>query len=322
MSGHKPREIHARLPNWFTQDTPHAARYRATDAALAAQRLTTVCREARCPNRGTCFCEGTATLLILGNRCTRSCRFCAIGTHDDAASADRRGSPYADPDPDEPSRVAAAVHQLGLQHVVITSVTRDDLPDGGAGHFAETIKTIRRVTPSASIEVLVPDFAGNRLALGTVLSARPDVLAHNLETVERVTPRARSMATYARSLGLLSFAAEQTKARPDSTTAPQTRRPLVKTGLMLGLSETRDEVLGLLTDCARAGVQVVTIGQYLQPAPGSLPVDRYVPPEEFVALKRAGERLGLLVEAGPRVRSSFAAAALFERAIQSTAPGP
>lgn len=275
-------------PAWLRVKLPAPAPFRATAGLLDELELHTVCDEARCPNRGECFAAGTATFLILGDTCTRGCGFCAIG---------RAPARPAAPDGDEPRRVATAAARLGLSHVVVTSVTRDDLRDGGASHFAATIAALRETLPAATIEVLVPDFGGSAAALHEVLAARPDVLAHNLETVPRLYGTVRRGASYRRSLALLRRAAgDDAPARP----------PLVKTGLMLGLGETADEVAAALADCAAAGAGLVTVGQYLSPA-GCLPVVRYVDPGEFAVLVPAGARLGLRVIAGPFVRSSYRA---------------
>ncbi len=280
-------------PSWLRVQVPAAAPFRATAAVLDGLALHTVCDAARCPNRGECFAAGTATFLILGDVCSRSCGFCAIARAPGGAAA---------PDPDEPRRVAAAAGLLKLQHVVVTSVTRDDLPDGGAAHYAATVTAIHEALPQASVEVLVPDFRGRPAALATVLAARPQVLNHNLETVPRLYAEVRPGASYERSLALLREA-----ARHKGAGAPA----LVKTGLMLGLGETADEIAGVLADCAAAGADLVTIGQYLRPAAGCLEVVRYVPPDEFDALVPLGERLGVGVVAGPFVRSSYRAAASF-----------
>jgi len=287
-------------PAWLRVRLPAPAPFRATVGLLDELALHTVCDEARCPNRGECFAAGTATFLILGDTCTRGCGFCAIG---------RAPARPAAPDGDEPRRVAAAAARLGLRHVVVTSVTRDDLPDGGAGHFAATIAALRASLPAATVEVLVPDFAGRAVDLGTVLAAGPDVLAHNLETVPRRYGTVRRGASYARSLALLRRAAAsraRTAAGAAHTGGSSARPTLVKTGLMLGLGETADEVGAVLADCAAAGADLVTVGQYLSPT-GCLPVARYVAPDEFAALVPLGKRLGLRVVAGPFVRSSYRA---------------
>jgi len=282
-----------RKPSWLRVKVPAAAPFRATAGLLDELALHTVCDAARCPNRGECFAAGTATFLILGDVCTRACGFCAIG---------RSTLPPAPVDADEPRRVAAAARRLGLSHVVVTSVTRDDLPDAGAAQYAATVGAIHAALPAAGIEVLVPDFAGAPDALALVLAARPDVFNHNLETVPRLYGEVRPGADYRRSLELLGAA-----ARGSGTARPA----LVKTGLMLGLGETAGEVAAVLADCVAAGVDVVTVGQYLRPDSGCLAVARYVPPDEFAALVPLGERLGVRVVAGPLVRSSYHAAETF-----------
>lgn len=288
------RAAAGRKPAWLRVKVPAAAPFRATAGLLAELALHTVCDSARCPNRGECFAAGTATFLILGDVCTRSCGFCAIGRSPALPTA---------VDADEPRRVAAAARRLGLSHVVVTSVTRDDLSDAGAAQYAATVRAIREALPAAGIEVLVPDFGGAPDALSVVLATRPDVLNHNLEMVPRLYGEVRPGADYGRSLELLGAAARR-KGAPASPV-------LVKTGLMLGLGETADEVAAVLGDCAAAGVDVVTVGQYLCPHDGCLPVARYVPPDEFAALVPLGERLGVRVVAGPLVRSSYRAAETF-----------
>ncbi len=316
MTGPGPDAGPGRKPAWLRQAPIRPGQYRATGALLDELELHTVCDEARCPNKAECFSSATATFLILGDVCTRACRFCAVeggglagAGKRPTATGDRgrvaAGSDAASAaavravDTDEPRRVAEAARRLGLRHVVITSVTRDDLPDGGAGHFARTVAAIRREVPGATVEVLIPDLGGDEAALRAALAAHPDVLGHNLETVPRLYPAARPQARYERSLELL--------ARVSASASP---RPLVKTGLMLGLGETTDEVAAVLADAAAAGVDAVTIGQYLQPHAGCLPVVRYVAPEEFDGHERRGAALGLTVVAAPLVRSSYRAAEL------------
>ena len=253
----------------------------------------TVCREAHCPNIAGCFGQGTATFMILGDSCSRGCRFCAVN----------RGSP-APLDPEEPERVAGAAVRLNLQHVVITSVTRDDLPDGGARHFAATVQATRRRLPGAVVEVLIPDFDGSQRALETVLAAEPDILNHNVETVCRLYPRVRPGADYRRSLGVLAW----TKA--------QAPRMVTKSGLMLGLGESRTELLRTLYDLRQARCDLLTLGQYLQPTDRQLPVDRYIPPAEFASYQARAESLGFRgVAAGPLVRSSHRAEALWHKIV-------
>ena len=253
--------------------------------------LHTVCQSARCPNLGECFARGTATFLLLGDVCTRDCRFCAVA----------HGRP-APPDGDEPARLARAASMLGLRHVVLTSVTRDDLPDGGAGHFSAAIAALRAALPGATVEVLVPDFQGSAAALELLLRARPDVLNHNVETVPRLYPEVRPQADYRRSLNLLVRAG---RAAPGL---------LTKSGLMVGLGERREEVLDVLRDLQAAGVGAVTIGQYLQPTRGHLSVQEYLAPEAFADYARAAREIGLgHVLSGPLVRSSYHAADLLPR---------
>lgn len=273
------------LPSWIKRRFPPQEEWERVQKLLRTLALHTVCESARCPNLGECFRRGTATFLILGNVCTRSCRFCAVG----------KGIPLP-PDPEEPERVAEAAKRLYLKHVVVTSVTRDDLPDGGAGHFAATILAIRQALPQATVEVLVPDFQGSEEALDTVLAARPEVLNHNLETVPRLYPLVRPQADYARSLRLLEKAKNK---------APGI---LTKSGLMVGLGETRKEVEEVLRDLRKARCDIVTIGQYLRPSVHHLPVASYVPPEEFEYYREYALRLGFSgVASGPFVRSSYKA---------------
>ena len=325
-----------RKPAWLKHKAPAPRQYRATGALLDELDLHTVCREARCPNKGECFSSGTATFLILGDVCTRACTFCAVegetqsARHDPAAPGPDAAIPAGGAargvcalDEDEPRRVAEAARRLGLRHVVITSVTRDDLPDGGAAQFAAAVAAVRESVPAATVEVLIPDLGGDQAALGAVLAAGPDVLNHNLETVPRLYPQVRPQARYDRSLELLARAAawarSQRAAAPSPLVAADALRPavpsrsLVKTGLMVGLGETCDEVAAVLADAAAAGVDAVTIGQYLRPNAGCLPVARYVTPEEFTAYRRRGEDLGLTVVAAPFVRSSYKAGELLAR---------
>lgn len=319
-----------RKPSWLKIRSPVPGAYRATGALLDGLGLHTVCDAARCPNKGECFSRATATFLILGDRCTRDCRFCSV----DHAVEDGAAGSRLTTDADEPRRVAEAAVRLGLRHVVVTSVTRDDLADGGAAHFAATIAALRAASPEATVEVLIPDLLGDRDALGVVLAARPDVLGHNLETVARLYPLVRPGADYGRSLRLLERAADWARgrrghlalavgderpARPGRAApgAPDGGRPLVKTGLMLGLGETLAEVEGVIGDCVAAGVDVLTVGQYLRPALDRLPVARYVEPHEFDALAECGRALGLQVLAAPFVRSSYHAGEVFAASCAS-----
>jgi lipoic acid synthetase len=245
--------------------------------------LHTVCEEANCPNIGECWHHGTATFMILGNTCTRSCGYCNV-VH---------GTPHA-PDPEEPVRVASAIHALALSYVVVTSVDRDDLPDFGAGHFARTILETRARIPGCRLEVLIPDFQGDEAALRIVLGARPDVLNHNIETVSRLYRTARPGGRYQRALELLRRSREIAPAIP------------TKSGLMVGLGEERDEIVTTLRDLRAAGCQIVTIGQYLRPSIANLPMVRYYTPAEFADLKRLALEIGFgHVESGPLVRSSY-----------------
>lgn len=273
------------LPSWIRRRFPPQEEWERVERLLRSLSLHTVCESARCPNLGECFRRGTATFLILGDTCTRSCRFCAV----------KKGIPLP-PDPEEPRRVAEAARTLNLRHVVVTSVTRDDLPDGGAEHFAKTIQAIRECLPQATVEVLVPDFQGSAEALEVVLAACPDVLNHNVETVPRLYPLVRPQADYARSLELL----RRTKVRYPGI--------LVKSGLMVGLGETQKEVEAVLWDLKEVGCDVVTIGQYLRPTAWHLPVAAYVPPEVFAYYREYALRLGFRgVASGPFVRSSYRA---------------
>ncbi len=276
-----------RKPDWLRMKRQGGADYNDVKRLLRTSRLNTVCESANCPNRGECFASRTATFLLLGEVCTRHCTFCNIP-----------GGRVGAADPDEPRRVAEAVRELGLRFAVVTSVNRDDLPDGGAAHFAATIRGIRRLNPGCGVEVLIPDFLGDPLALETVLEARPEVLNHNLETVPRLYPALRPQADYRRSLQVLGRARQWA----DGFAVPVD----VKTGLMVGVGETFDEVLAVMRDAAAHGVRTLTIGQYLQPTAAHHPVARWVEPAEFDRYAEAGRDLGLAwVESGPLVRSSY-----------------
>lgn len=281
-----------RKPDWLKVRFPAGPAYARIDRYHKQQGLHSVCRSAACPNQGECWNRGTATFMILGNICTRSCRFCNVSD----------GTPVP-PDAGEPARIAEAVSELGLKYAVITSVTRDDLPDGGAAHFAAQVEAIRSVAPDCRIELLIPDLQGDRSALGTILASSPDVVGHNLETVPRLYSQARHGASYHRSLKLLDDA---------RTIAPHIP---TKSGLMLGLEENKHEVLETMTDLLEVGCRILTLGQYLQPSRKHLPVARYVPPEEFDQLAAEGRILGFdHVEAGPLVRSSYQADRQFAEA--------
>ena len=271
-----------RLPSWFRRPLPPGAEGGRVKQLLGRHGLHTVCEGAKCPNRAACWHDSAAAFLILGDACTRDCRFCAI-PHD---------AHPAPPDPGEPARLAEAAAAMGLRHVVVTSVTRDDLPDGGAAHFAETIREIRARLPGASIEVLVPDFRNDAAALDLVLAAKPDIFNHNLETVERLQPSVRPQADYRRSLAVLRRAS-QAGAR-------------AKSGLMLGLGETETELSAALRDLRAAGVSLLTLGQYLAPSPAHQPVARFVPPAEFGRWREQALALGFAsVASAPHVRSSY-----------------
>lgn len=280
----------ARMPRWFHRPILAGKDLREVEDILRHLRLNTVCRSAKCPNRMECFSSRTATFMILGGTCTRDCAFCGV--------------PGGVPDPldaEEPERVARAAAALGLNHVVVTSVTRDDLPDGGASHFAATVRKVRERLPGATVEVLVPDFRGDLQALGTVLSERPEVFNHNLETVEELYTRVRPQADYRRSLRLLEAARERyTEVR-------------LKSGIMVGLGETREQLRRLFRDLAGTGCDMLTIGQYLRPGKEQLKVERFLAPEEFAELKEEAEEAGIpVVVSAPLVRSSYRAGELLE----------
>jgi len=285
-----------RAPDWIREKRLRLSDLHPVKNLMRSQSLSTVCEEARCPNRGECFARGTATFLLLGDVCTRACGFCDI----------RTGRPRP-VDAGEPERVARASARMGLSYVVLTSVDRDDLPDGGADHFVATIASLRRLDPAPGVEVLTPDFRGRFDSLRVVVDARPDVFNHNVETVPRLYATVRRGAILARSLGLLSAAKI---LDPGLTT---------KSGLMLGLGERPDEVRDLLAMLRDAGVDIVTIGQYLRPSRENLPVVEYVRPERFEEWRLAGERLGFRhVFAGPFVRSSYRAEEALEAASRSS----
>jgi lipoic acid synthetase len=280
-----------KLPPWIKSNNLWSNETNNLRRLLRDFKLHTVCEEARCPNLGECYSSGTATFLILGNVCTRNCRFCAV----------EHGFPEK-PDPAEPMRVAQAVNRLGLKFVVLTSVTRDDLPDGGACHYAETVRAIRAENPGCYVEVLVPDFQGQEKPLAQVLESSPDVFAHNVETVPRLYSKVRPQANYSRSLGVLR------KASSFSSKAS------IKSGFMVGLGETRSEIRSLLYDLRENGCQIVTIGQYLRPRLDLLPVSKFYTPEEFQELKEEALKSGFSqVESGPLVRSSYHAERLFRK---------
>ncbi|MBV9850258.1 MAG: lipoyl synthase [Armatimonadetes bacterium] len=272
-----------RIPEWLTIRLPRRGDIDEVAHLMRAQKLVTVCEEARCPNLSECWSKKTATFMILGDTCTRSCRFCAVKTG--------KGGPL---DPDEPRRVAESAKALGLKHTVVTSVNRDELPDGGAHHFARTIHWLRETLPDTIIEVLTPDFLGNKANIQIVVDAKPHVYNHNIETVPRLYRRVRPQARYPRSLQLLQYVKQ---ADPGIYT---------KSGLMVGLGETRDEVIALLEDLKAHDVDAVTIGQYLKPGKKYLDVVEYVHPDVFAEYKAIGEAMGFLfVASGPFIRSSY-----------------
>ncbi len=289
-----PRE---RKPAWLKVALPSGTKYSEVKGTVREHRLSTVCEEAMCPNIGECWNAGTATIMLMGSVCTRACRFCAVDT----------GNPKGRLDPDEPRLAASSVQLMGLKYVVLTSVDRDDLPDGGAGHYAACIREIKRVNPETAVEALTPDFAGHHEHVQRVLDAGVEVYAQNLETVRRLTHPVRDpRAGYDQTLGVLAYAK---KARPDV---------LTKTSLMLGLGETDAEITQAMDDLRAAGVDIVTFGQYLRPTASHLPVVRYVPPEDFNRYRDIGLQKGFLeVVSGPLVRSSYRA----ERALEKNNVG-
>ncbi len=292
----RPREPGPRPP-WIKVTVRRSEESHRLERAVREHGLHTVCEEARCPNIFECWSRGTGTFMLMGDACTRHCGFCSVGKGE-----------LKPLDPAEPAGVAESVRLLGIRHAVITSVNRDDLPDGGAGHFAAVIEKVREACPETTIEVLVPDFQGDERAVETVLRADPEVFAHNLETVPRLYRRVRPEARYAQSLRVLRQAAERRDLRQ-----PHLRR--IKSGIMVGLGESLAEVKATLRDLRLAGCDAATIGQYLAPAPRYLPVERFVPLEEFAELKEHALSLGFAhVESGPLVRSSYRA----EKALDMT----
>ena len=270
-----------RKPGWLKVDLPTGETYSMLKKMMRSKSLHTVCEEAKCPNIAECWGAGTATFMVMGDTCTRSCGFCNIKT----------GKPLP-LDPEEPMNVAISVRQMGVRHAVITSVDRDELPDCGAGHFAATIRAVREVNPDTQVEVLIPDFKGNLEALQLVIDAKPDVLNHNTETVPSLYRRVRPQARYEWTLNVL----RESKRQGMRT----------KTGIILGLGETREELLQTMRDLVEAGVDILTLGQYLQPTVNHLPVERWVTQEEFDEYRIIGEKMGFdIVESGPLVRSSY-----------------
>jgi len=281
-----------RLPPWFKKKMPEPGLLTSMKDLFDGLSLHTICESAICPNQGDCFSQRTATFLLLGDICTRNCTFCAV----------KKGDP-GPVDENEPQHLAQAVERLGLRHVVVTSVTRDDLPDGGASHFAKTIALLKAKDEGLTVEVLLPDFCGSLQSLETVVDAHPDVINHNLETVPRLYPEVRPKADFQRSLRLLGQAKEFD---------PQI---VTKSGLMVGLGETRDELLQMMEALRRVKCDLLTIGQYLQPSAHHHPVIRYVPPEEFLEYESIGKAMRFCdVASAPLVRSSFNARQLYEKA--------
>lgn len=277
-------------PEWLKVPLPGGERYAAIRKIVEEKKLATVCQEARCPNMGECWGGGTATFMLMGDTCTRGCKFCHVST----------GRPKG-LDAQEPASIVYACREMGLDYLVLTSVNRDDLPDGGAAHLAETIRLLRRDLPKVLVEILIPDFQGDLRSLETVLAAKPHVLAHNVETVERLQKRVRDpRAAYDQSLAVLAHV--------------KTFDPTIytKPSIMVGVGETAEEIMKTFWDLRKNGVDIVTLGQYLQPSPRHLPVERYVTPEEFEEFKRWGEKVGFaFVASGPLVRSSYRAGELF-----------
>ena len=270
-----------RRPEWIRAKLPYGESYAKLLGLMRGKQLHTVCEEARCPNLGECWGRGTATFMILGDICTRSCGFCAVKT-----------GRQTELDTDEPRRVAEAVMSMNLRHVVITSVNRDELRDGGASIFAETIRQIRIKSPKCRIEILIPDFRGDNVALDVVVDAAPDILNHNVETVPRLYTVVRPQAKYDRSLNVLAYFKE--------------RGLVTKSGVMVGIGEKPEEILEVMKDLRKSNVDILTVGQYLQPTKEHLPIDRYVTPDEFEMYKRIGLEMGFkFVESGPLVRSSY-----------------
>lgn len=284
-------------PSWLKVKAPQGENYAHIKEMLGELKLATVCQEARCPNLGECWSGGTATFMLMGEVCTRGCKFCHVKT----------GNPRGKLDPLEPEKVAYSISQLGLKYVVITSVDRDDLPDQGSGHFARTVRTIKKLSPGLIVEILTPDFRGDEECVKIVTEAGPDVFAHNVETVERLQKSVRDpRANYKQSIGVL-----ETVKKIDSTR-------FTKTSLMLGLSETDEEILQTLKDLRSAGCDVITFGQYLQPTPRHLKVIEYITPEKFQYWQNVAEDMGFLyVASGPLVRSSYRAGEFFLKGLEA-----
>ena len=291
MNQRQMSKKHVRKPDWLKRNLPSGPAYEKVRNLLSKSGLHTVCQEAKCPNMWECFSRHTSTFLIMGPTCTRNCRFCAV-----------EQGPLGPPDPEEPVRVAEAAQKMKLKYVVITSVTRDDLPDGGAGHFAETVRQVKNRITDVLVEILIPDFLGDEKALNIVMESCPDVLNHNIETVSRLYPLVRPEADYRRSLAVLRLA----KQRNSSV--------FTKSGLMLGLGELPDEIKKTLRELVEAGCNMLTLGQYLQPSSRHIEVDRFVPPEEFDDWRKTALETGFSeVASGPFVRSSYHAKELYKK---------
>jgi len=289
-NGDKRKKSRIAKPGWLKQRLPSGSGYEKTRRLVNKGGLCTVCQEARCPNQFECFAKGTATFMLMGDNCTRNCGFCAVAHGEKKAL-----------DPDEPTRIATAVAGMGLKYAVLTSVTRDDLPDGGAEHFARTINAVRERCPETMVEVLIPDMQGSRSALECICESRPSVLNHNVETVKDLYPKVRPQAVYERSLNLLARVKEINSGI------------VIKSGLMLGLGETGEELLQAMWDIRATGCDLLTLGQYLQPTADNLEVHRYVPPEEFEIIRKTALAIGFSgVAAGPHVRSSYQAGELYK----------
>ncbi len=277
------------FPQWLKRDIPKVGKKEMTQSCLDKGELHTVCKEARCPNRMECFSQGTATFLLMGDVCTRHCLFCSVS----------KGTPTPLPS-QEPHHICEAVATMGLTYVVLTSVTRDDLPDGGAAHIAQTVRMLKEQNPQINVEVLVPDFQGNKSAIATVLDAKPDVFNHNIETVKSIFPHIRPEANYDLSLEVLRYAAAHQRAMP------------TKSGFMVGLGESEEEVTGLLEDLYRTQVSIVTIGQYLRPSKEQAAIKEFVSPKQFERYKEVALHMGFSkVFSAPYVRSSYNAASVF-----------
>ena len=294
-----PKPLHVGKPAWLKTQIPTGGTYFQIKRDLRERKLFTVCEEAKCPNISQCWSQGTATFMVLGDTCTRACRFCNVKT----------GDPQGWLDPHEPDQTAESAKVMGLKYAVITMVDRDDLPDGGAAHVGRVITRVREVNPEIKLEILAGDFAASDTSLQTLLAARPEVFAHNLETVERLTPRVRdARASYRQSLAVLRRVRELADYRV-----------YTKSALMLGLGETLDEVEAALADMREYGVEFVTIGQYMRPTKQHLSIKRWVTPEEFDAVAEKAKAMGFLsVVSGPLVRSSYRAAEYFAAAVEST----